>query len=216
VGAFREYSKLFKAGISVAARELGYSQSNICILEGSIEKLQREFPDVYENLVSCIHNMDKRPPLDYGRDLVASWIFEDVLISRLKAAGLNIVHSGADSKREILKNIKVSASSDSNIEFSGKTRPMEIMSDYTGWWSRKGWFDLRDAKYNNLVSSKSLFLGVSTTDIKCFLMDFALPQTVVYKAAHKPYGGKPAYSVKVPSMIKFDVGLLVKEIQRIF
>lgn len=216
MSAYSEYSKLFKDGISTAAKEMGYSQSNICILEGTIEELQSNFPEVYSNLISCNYNKDSRTPLEYGRDLVASWIFEDVLIAKLRDAGLNISLAGADQKREILRTAKVSANSDCEIEINGKYRAMEIMCDYKGWWSKKGVCDLRDFKYNELVNTKSLFLGVSTFDIKCFVMDFSTPQNAVYRPMHLPYGGKPAYSIKVPPMMKFDINLICAEIKRLF
>lgn len=216
MGAFSEYSKLFKNGIVDAAKNLNYSDSNICILESTIDVLQERFPEVYANLISCTHNRDMRTPLEYGRDLVASWIFEDALIKGLSVAGINISHAGADRSREILNNTKVSASSDSKIEINGRTRLMEIMSDYTGWWSRNGWCDLRDSKYLRLVNSNSLFLGVSTRDKKCFLLDFSKPLNYKYISSHLPYGGKPAYSIKVPPMMSFNMEQVSSSILELF
>lgn len=197
MGAFLELSKFFSKGIVEHAISLGYSKANILILNGDIVSLQNEFPNIYNNLISCKHHRDRRTPLEYGQDLVASWLFEDSMVISLRNCGLDISLAGADSNREILSNTSVSANSDCSILKNGINYQLEIMCDYTGYWERTGNIDLRDSKYNKLISSNSLFLGISTPTMKYILIDFGANVPAKYISSHLPYGGKPAYSVHV-------------------
>jgi len=215
MSAYNEYSKMFRDGIASKAVELNYSAANICVLKGDIRQLQTEFPQTYENIISCLHNRDSRSPIEYARDLVASWIFEDTIVQKLNEAGLTTTLTGTDCNREILTTTKVSASSDCQISANGKSRCLEIMSDYTGWWERTGHIDLRDSKYLKLVREKSLFLGVCTTSSKYILLDFAKDISANYIAKHKPYGDKPAYSIVIEraAMKKFIIPPLIADLK---
>ena len=102
MSAYSEYSKMFREGIVAKARELNYSAENLCILEGNITLLREQFPNTYSNLMSCLHNRDSRQPMDYAKDLVASWIFEDTIVQKLSEYGIATTLAGADSNRELL------------------------------------------------------------------------------------------------------------------
>lgn len=197
MGAFSELSKYFSQGIVSKAQSLNYSEDNILILQGNEFMLRRLYPETWNNLQSCTHHRDRRTPMEYAQDLVASWVFEDCLIAALKGAGLDISHAGADKNRQILSGINVSASSDASIYVKGRHVPLEIMCDYTGFWTRTGKMDLRDSKYTKLKDARSLFLGFSTVDNKVILLDFSDELNVSYTPSHRAYGGKPAYSVKI-------------------
>ena len=94
-----------------------------------------------------------------------------MLMRSLSAAGLTVSGAGADKSREVLDSSRVSASSDFLVSYKGKTRLLELMSDYTGYWSRYGKMDLRDDKFMKMQDSSSLFLGISTVDNKYILLD---------------------------------------------
>lgn len=215
MGAFNELSKHFFHDIVTKAREMSYSESNILILEGNEEELRNRFPQVYSDLLSCNHNRDMRTPIQYGQDLVASWLFEDCIVNELKNNGFDIKLAGADCNREILSNSKVSSNSDTLISLNGKSRQMELMSDYTGYWSRTKHIDLRDEKYNKLKNTSSLFLGISTTDTCFILIDFSKNVTHKYDPCHRAYGGKPCYTIQIASndLIKFTIQSLVSTIK---
>ncbi len=106
MGAFHHMSAICsrsgKWDLLSLARYFGYPESSLCVLSGDIARLESEFPDTYVNLLSCKHNMDNRPPEEYGRDLVASWIFEDVIVRHLRDEGLDI--SGADGRFELYED----------------------------------------------------------------------------------------------------------------
>lgn len=216
MGAYQHISKMYSNGIRAKAVELGYSDANLCVLDGDIELLKQQHPSYFSNLLSCVHNKDGRSLIEYARDLVASWIFEDTLIQMLNLAGLKTSLSGTDQNREILATTKVSSCSDCLISNESKSRHLEIMSDYTGWWERTGHLELRDAKFNKLVHEKALFLGVCTESRKYILLDFAIPVDATYIASHRPYGGKPAYSIKIEptALNKFLIPPLVEHIKK--
>ena len=207
---------MYRNGIAAKAQELGYSQANMLILAGNLSELAAKFPATYRNLLTCEHNRDKRTPLEYARDLVASWIFEDTMVQTLTRAGITISLAGTDQKREILASSRVSSCSDCRVSLGSVARGMEIMSDYTGWWESTGWIDLRDDKYLRLKREHSLFLGVSTTSRRYLLLDFGEDIPARYIESHVPYGGKPAYAINVEptALKKFLVPNLVADIRK--
>lgn len=196
------------------AKSFNYPESSICILEGNEDKLKNEFPEAYLNLHSCGHHKDKRTSMEYGRDLVASWLFEDLLIDSLQRTGISIKGAGTDKNREVLSNAKVSASSDCIVSFNGKQRFLELMSDYTGYWKKNNKMELRDSKFAKMQESKSLFLGISTVDNKYVLLDMSDEFDFTFIPSYFLYGGKPAYSIKLPkeSMKPLDFNALAKDI----
>ncbi len=196
MGAFLQMKNLYPDLIQ-RAKELDYPASSICILEGNEIRLRESFPEAYNNLLSCRHNRDARTPIKYGQDLVASWLFEDMLMLDLKQAGIDIQKAGADKNREVLSSQKVSSSSDCLIRYKDKEILLELMCDYTGYWAKTHRMDLRDSKFEKMRDSQSLFLGVSLIDNTYILLDFTKEIEAKYIQSHWPYGGKPAYSVKL-------------------
>ena len=215
MGAFNQLSAYYPEGLVKKAKELNYSDSNLLILVGDEQGLKNSYPDVYANLLSCGHNKDGRSFMEYAQDLVASWVFEDDLMAQLRAGGLVIKGAGTDKDRELLATNTVSASSDCVVSWDGKSVLLELMSDYTGYWTRYGQMDLRDEKYHKLKNSSSLFLGVSTKDQKFIFLDFTANINATHIPSHKPYGGKPAYQIKLngASLLPFNIGQLVKLIK---
>lgn len=213
MGAFEHMSRIYPDLVKKAI-EHNYPESSICILQGKLQRLKEEFPQIYSNLMSCGHHRDRRTPLEYGQDLVSSWLFEDSLMQELENRGLCISKAGADKNREILANAKVSASSDCTVSYNEKDRLLEIMNDYTGYWARYRKMELRDSKFSKLQESKSLFLGISTVDNKYILLDMSKEFEYKYIQSYFLYGGKPAYSIKLPKdiMKELDFTILAKEI----
>lgn len=218
MGAFEHISKMYRYGIRNKAIELGYSEANICVLDGNIDVLKNRHGKVFENLLSCSHNKDHRSIIEYARDLVSSWIFEDTMVQVLNLNGIETVLTGTDKNREILGHVNVSSCSDCLISFCGKSRYLEIVSDYTGWWELTGRMELRDSKFENLKREKSLLLGVCTNTLKYVLLDFSKPMSAGYIQSHKPYGGKPAWSIEIKKeeLKKFSIPHLVEHIKSVF
>lgn len=196
MGAFQNMCGLYP-DLLEKAKSYGYPESSICILQGDIEALKSRFPDAYNNLMSCNHHRDRRTPIEYGQDLVASWLFEDYLMENLQAQGITVSGAGADKNREVLPNAKVSSSSDCLVCYDGKQRLLELMSDYTGYWAKYKKMELRDAKFTRMQESQSLFLGISTLDHKYILLDMSGDFDFTFIPSYFLYGGKPAYSIKL-------------------
>lgn len=196
MGAYSGMSQLLGDLVPIS-KSLNYPESSITVLKGDLRELQEKHPQIYANLLSCRHNRDTRTPLEYGQDLVASWLFEDYLMKNLSDAGLAISGAGADKNREILPNVKVSASSDCEVSYNGKTRGLEIMNDYTGWWKRTHHIDLRDQKYTKIVRTNSLFLGVSNSDNTYVLIEKMAEFPSKFIPSHMPYGYKPAFQLTI-------------------
>ena len=97
--------------------------------------IQNLFPETYRNLISCQHQRDNRTHLEYAQDLVASWLVEDYFLEILNSNGLRAALDGADRNRRILANVRTSASSDFTVSYNGNSRKLELMNDYTGYWS---------------------------------------------------------------------------------
>lgn len=197
MGAFAGSQAFFKYPLVEVAQRLDYSEDNILILQGDLQELQNLFPETYRNIMSCRHHRDNRTPLEYAQDLVASWLVEDSFLEVLNSNGLQATLGGADRNRKILANVNTSASSDFTVTYNGNSRRLELMNDYTGYWSRKGQLDLRDSKYQNLVAEQSLFLAVSTTTREFALFDFSEEIHARFIQSHFPYGGKPAYQIRI-------------------
>ncbi len=186
------------------ANHFQYSDENIALLETDIvdtRTIESRFPKLYENLIGCNHNRDKRTPFQYGQDLVASWVFEDCLLHQLETNGLDLSLNGTDKNREILASKNVSANSDYIVTYKDFSAFIELANDYTGYWTRNHCSDLRDSKWKHIKdlatpNSPSLLLGLDFVGNAFFLIDTNDPaENVKYIPSHWPYGGKPAYSI---------------------
>lgn len=217
MGAFVGMTALLGNLVPIAER-LGYPESSICVLKGDIDVLEKEFPKTYSNLMGCNHNRDNRAPIQYGKDLVASWIYEDFLMEQLQLVGITIEGAGADKNREILAHAKVSAASDCLVTYNGKSRKLEIMNDYKGYWAKNRCLDLRDAKYNKLSNENSIFLGVAPLHKKYVLLDFSENVDATFIPHHPPYGFKPVYQVPISqdALKELDFTEIAQEVLKLF
>lgn len=192
------------------AQYFNYSAANIAILQADIEDdrtLRTRYSATYENLQTCTHLMDGRTPLAYGQDLVASWVFEDYFHHYLKHSGIHVDLNGRDKNRKILKDSMVSADSDYILSLDGHEAYLELVNDYSGYWARNKKCDLRDSKWNHLCrlaseDRPSLLLGLDFAGNKYFLKNTKDPQDVTKIPSHRPYGGKPAYSIALQNSLR--------------
>ncbi len=207
MGAFDGATKFFDSSLEQVAREYGYSAENILILSGEEATLRSQYPHIYENLSGCRHHADRRTPMQYAQDLVASWLIEDYYFAKLQSDFYRLSLDGADRNRNILPNSRVSSSSDYLISTPDLTIQLELMNDYTGFWSRQGTLHLRDRKFTQLQRSRSLFLAISITTREFTLFDFRQDIQAQYIPSHRFYGGKPAYELSIPRhMLQPDEG----------
>lgn len=207
MGAFEGLSEYLNESLVNYAMQFGYHDSNIAILKGDINHLRQDHPKIYQNLLTCSHHADRRTPLSYGQDLVASWIFEDLFLTNVNRELLTISLAGADRNRMILPNQRTATSTDYVLTSgSGHRIGMELVNDYTCFWYRNRKLHLRDNKYLRLLNEHSLLLAIALSHeiAKYTLFDFRDNPTATYLPSHKPYGGKPAYEMVVDRNRLFD------------
>ena len=202
------------------AEEFGYSEQNILILRGDTEEVRKKYPALYDKILGCWHNSDKRDPFDYARDLVANWLFEDWFVFKLRERGVDITLSGVDSKREILSTDRVTTASDTVVKINGKYIGMELAVNFTGYWKRNGRIDLRDNKYLNLLNHENLLCAIDLKNRMFTLLDIPnMNNAVEYEEHHEAWGNKPCYSIILtpfdlePFMFDSVVGRL-EEVER--
>ena len=83
MGAYQNASQLLPKPVLAMAREVNYSKENYLILARRNKQLQKEFPQIWENIQGCAYCADGRAPIEYARDLVASWLVEDYFLHLL-------------------------------------------------------------------------------------------------------------------------------------
>jgi len=140
---------------------------------------------------------DKRSASEYGFDILLGWILEDCLIEFLVRSGIGAVLAGCDSSREFLRRADVSTNSDAEVMFGGVSRKLELVFDQSEYWRRNNRADFRSSKFEKIIKSQSLVLGVSVKDATCFVYEAASPLSpkATYVESHPPWGGKSAYSI---------------------
>jgi hypothetical protein len=215
MSSFEGLNNFFNGELINIANNLAYSKVNLLILNGKEEEIKIKYPETYQNILSCRYHADNRNVMDYAKDIVSSWVFEDYFISNIFEHNLKLELDGADKNREILPNKKTSSNSDYLITFNKIQRTMELMSDYKGYWSKYKKLDLRDSKYKKLVTTKSIFIGVCIPDHYFLFIDFASPPPAKFIPSHFPYGRKPAYQINITSESKteFNFENIVKKIK---
>lgn len=198
MGAFLGVSHFFKRPLYEVARDLGYGEDNILILQGNEYDLVKNFPETYYNMKNCFHHRDRRTALEYAQDLVASWLMEDYFLNLLRSDSYEIQLDGADRNRKILPSAKTSASSDFLITRPGFQIKLELMNDYTGFWKENQVLHLRDAKYIQLQNTHGLFIAIAVPSNEFAIFDFRDTVPARFIPSHRPYGGKSAYELPIP------------------
>ena len=198
MGAYEGLTQFFSADLCALAEYYEYSEENLCILEGNEQELQRSFPQTYHNILSCEHNQDNRNPIQYAKDVVASWLFEDYLVSEFDDRDRDLELAGGDRNRILLPNSSVSSSSDCVYRYNGQSLRVEVMNSYTPFWKTQQRLHLRDNKYLQLCREKGVLLCVDTQDSTFAIIDFTqVAPPARYIKSHRPYGGKPAYELSL-------------------
>lgn len=200
MNAFIGAQQLFNKPLVEVAREFGYKEDNLLVLEGNIQGLRERFPETYNNIMSCVYHRDGRKALKYAQDLVASWLVEDYFLKVLNNNDLKAKLAGADCNRKILANVRTSTTSDFIVSYKGNSRKLELMNGYTDHWVEKNTLELRDNKYISLKREGALFLAVSITTGEFALYDFREEIHARFISFHFPYK-KPAYQIDITAQM---------------
>ena len=188
------------------ASELGYSDENLEILacdkndksaKLALYKKHKALFDAFLN-TDCADLRDGRNPLDYFKDLIASWVGEDLLVKALNEYGFHAEVANADKDRKIKASRQnITCAADIKIEYEGNTRFLELM-DALSPVEKFGQFDLRLSKARKQFEYGNIFLLQCLTDGKFILIDFLRDSvTVKYNAPHPRWGGKTSSLVNL-------------------
>lgn len=189
------------------AKALGYSEQNIDILECekndplAKKTIYNKYKKLFDSFLKDEWNkalVDGRNVLDYFKDLIASWVGEDLLVKALNEYGFMASLANADSDRVIkTQRARVTGEPDIKIEFEGNTRYLELM-DALSPVECYGQFDLRLSKAKNQYAKKTLFLLHGLADGKYILIDFMRDNiTVKYNFPNPRFGNKPCSVVNL-------------------
>lgn len=198
------------------AQELGYSEQNLdllgCASEDALGKksLYKKYKKLFDSFLNDEWNkslVDGRNVLDYFKDLIASWIGEDLLVKALNEYGFKASLANADSDRVIkTERRSVTGEPDIKVEYDGHVRYLELMNALSPV-EKYGQFDLRLTKAKNQFTKKTIFLLHGLCDGKFVLIDFMRDNvTVTYNFPNPRFGNKPC------SVVKFeDNGIKMQE-----
>jgi hypothetical protein len=128
-----------------------------------LDRLTKDEASYLSSKLNLPHK-DNRTPIEYGKELVISWLIEDIVSKYLILSA-----NGADAERDFLNESEIKYASD----FLINGRHLELYVSWTTYWTSVGKIDLRLDKYLNLLENRALLLGISILDKKFFLMDFS-------------------------------------------
>ena len=155
------------------------------------------------------HHRDFRNLRQYAFNLILNWLVEDLVLIMLRKKGLHTVKYGSDQERELLVGNKVDAVCDLKIIPKNKRNKeiyLEVIanyptnSGYSSFWEEKSFFDLRDSKYQKLLSkhsNKSLvyIIGIVVAKGKFFLLPITPELKTEFKVKEENFGGKKTVKI---------------------
>lgn len=181
------------------------------IMKGEEEFLKKHYGNIYKSIKSCAHASDSRSLIQYAKDIVMAWVFETYVMKNLQNHGLDIVRNGGDKDYQFLHGTEISSESD----FMVGMQRIELICNYTDYWSKHGCIDLRESKAKHLYQSESLVLGITLQQEYCLIIDFSKYLPNEYIENYPPFGGKSAHRIMITTDMKVPVNftLIVQKIK---
>ena len=215
MGAYEGLSKYFANGVINKANELGYGEFLMSILKGDVETLEQKYNSVWNELKKCEYHIENKTSIEFGRDMISTWILEDCIIGTLKNSGLNITYGKDYITRKKFTNRPDTIDNSVTVNTSENIFNLIIRCDYTGAWSKTGTLILRESQYKKIKDKKMVLLGLSTIDNKLILLNHTSLSDVKYIESYTPYYGKPVYEINIPnsSIHTFTIPTMIKEIK---
>lgn len=195
---YTRIENLFKVDVVQIAKQYNYSEENILILQNNVSKLKEKFPETYKIIEECRHRRDSRPAISFFQDLICSWLFEDIVLKNIKKEGLNISLDGC-SDRRIMSDREVSAESDFILQYNGLSKHIELVQDYTGFWKREKFCDLRDNKVCKIKEQNAILLGIDMVHKEFFVCSSTNIENQGEFVKNHPIFKKPAFRLKLES-----------------
>lgn len=150
------------------------------LINNCLDEQQQDFI----NRICDLPNRDSRTPTEYARDLVISWLIEDIL-----QVYLGLSKNGADSQRDFLKKGQIKYDSD----FIHNDRHLELYVNFTNYWTKTKKIDLRMDKYQHLVDNNALLLGIAFESCQFFLIDFE-KENLIFNENYNYFWKKKCYT----------------------
>lgn len=116
--------------------------------------------DDYDKLNTANHGRDSRTIYEFAKDLIISWVEEDIIIDVLKDKYPDIKFqlNGADKQRQFLDKASTSTKPDLRAFYMKdktlKEINIEIITDHTRFIEKNNCFDLRDNKFKKLLTQE--------------------------------------------------------------
>ena len=141
---------------------------------------------------------DKRTAVEYGVELAYGWIVEDIILTALLLSGVEADLDSLDKEREYLDKNNISSRSDFRVKLqNGEEKMLELVVSWTDYWQGSDQLDLRETKYNSMVSKAedTLCLGVEMPTLAGFCLDMKKISSEFEKRDNPAWGNKPAYTL---------------------
>lgn len=193
--------RFFKMSIVDIIKQYKLPTYILYIIDGNEKELKTKYPNIHKNILSCAHATDQRTPLQYARDVALAWIFETYVMQNLRMAGLELERNGGDKNYNFLQGTDISSDSD----FKVRGRRLELICNYTDYWTRYNYIDLRESKAKHLYQYNSLVLGITLDQPYCLLINFAKYLPNEYIPEYPPFGGKSAHKILITDDMKVGV-----------
>ena len=130
---------------------------------------------VPEKSQKFFHSLDYREPKEMLCNIILGWITEDIIMQGLKDFGFKEVKlAGGDKNRTFAKNY--SARPDLKaIEWTGEEYNIEVIHDFTSFWSRNGYTELRGNKYKKALKEENPYLiGIDYQKRRLLIVDLRI------------------------------------------
>ena len=168
------------------------SREHINILKGNIGQAELE---VLKTVYEVSYARDSRDSIRYAQDIILNWILEDyVFINSKRILGVQLHLNGTDKDRNFLPETKIGSDADFYFEHNCRKVYLEMVTNFTDFWTRTGKLHLRGKKYNKLVNSGTKLLAVDLYSKKIGTVKLGEAK---YIPEFRAFGGKPANEIDI-------------------
>jgi hypothetical protein len=180
---------------------VNFKDSNVSKYELFLESIDFSYSEASANLMSqrCSlqFHRDSRSSIEYGFDLVLGWIGEDLIFTKLKQIGNQIVLNGNDRMREFLPPEQIGTEADLLLYKNGISRKIEIVISWDNYWKISDQWDLRDSKFKEMIKlgAESVCLGIKVDSCEAFLIDMRLGAAKFQNRRNPAWGNKPVFTL---------------------
>lgn len=141
----------------------------------------------YIQTVCDLPHKDWRTPTQYARDLVITWLLEDLTQTLLTQHKIPNRKNGADQNRQFLPPQNITPHSDLQILYNNQTRNLETIYDHTQHWNRTNQIDLRLQKHQHLTNQNAILLAIDTQNLTATIINYTNPPPITQRQ-HPTYG----------------------------